>query len=110
MREETEYGYSELSSSIVFGWKQSKGWAYIGGHDVLSVTVYFWFLSSNLISGRFCFFEQIIDDDGVVTNQNLIDSRELKDAEARIIIYCNVETDLQVLIEGCTQAVDMWER
>jgi hypothetical protein len=45
-----------------------------------------------------------------VTNQNLIDSRELKDAEARIIIYCNVETDLQVLIEGCTQAVDMWER
>jgi hypothetical protein len=46
--------------------------------------------------------------DGVVINQNLIDAWELKD-KARIIFYCNVGIDWQVLIEGFSWAMDMWE-
>jgi hypothetical protein len=46
----------------------------------------------------------------VVTNQALIDAWETKDIEARTIIYCNVEPDLQVLVEGCLTAAAMWDR
>jgi hypothetical protein len=34
----------------------------------------------------------------------------MKDAEARIIIFCNVEGPQQTLIEGCASSAEMWER
>ncbi|KAK4024849.1 hypothetical protein OUZ56_010344 [Daphnia magna] len=30
--------------------------------------------------------------------------------DARMIIYCNIEPQLQVLVEGSRMAADMWER
>ncbi|XP_045024030.1 uncharacterized protein LOC123469143 [Daphnia magna] len=52
---------------------------------------------------------QIVTDD-VITNQALIDAWDMKDIEARTVIYCNVEPDLQVLIEGCSTSAAMWDR
>ncbi|KAI9555904.1 hypothetical protein GHT06_018428 [Daphnia sinensis] len=51
-----------------------------------------------------------VDAEGVITNQNLIDTWLQKDVDARTIIHCNVEPHLQVIIEGCTTAATMWER
>ena len=53
---------------------------------------------------------QVTDAEGVVTNQPLIDAWLQKDVDARTIIYCNVEPQLQVIIEGCTTAATMWDR
>jgi hypothetical protein len=47
---------------------------------------------------------------GVITNQATLDAWDLRDAEARIVIYCNVESSLQVLVEGIQSAAEMWER
>jgi hypothetical protein len=53
---------------------------------------------------------QVVNAEGVVTNQPLIDAWLQKDVDARTIIYCNVEPQLQVIIEGCTTAATMWDR
>jgi hypothetical protein len=34
----------------------------------------------------------------------------MKNAEARIIIFCNVEGPQQTLMEGCASSAKMWER
>ncbi|XP_045032775.1 uncharacterized protein LOC123474586 [Daphnia magna] len=46
---------------------------------------------------------EILNDAGVVTNQALIDVWDQKDVDARMIIYCNIEPQLQVLVEGVVQ-------
>ncbi|KAI9549806.1 hypothetical protein GHT06_006776 [Daphnia sinensis] len=51
-----------------------------------------------------------IETDDVITNQALIDAWDMKDIEARTVIYCNVEPDFQVLIEGCSTSAAMWVR
>ena len=43
-------------------------------------------------------------------NQNLIDVWVQKNVDARMIIYCNIEPQLQVLVEGSRTATDMWDR
>jgi hypothetical protein len=52
---------------------------------------------------------QILNN-GVVTNQALIDVWDQKDFDARMIIYCNIEPQLQVLVEGSRTAADVWDR
>lgn len=53
---------------------------------------------------------QTVGEDGAVNNQNAIDAWDLKDAEARISIFCIVEPQLQTLLEGSNTAAEMWER
>ena len=53
-------------------------------------------------------FEQLVEK--VVENQVLIDTWDQKNVDARMIIYCNIEPKLQVLLEGCRTAADMWDR
>ncbi len=46
----------------------------------------------------------------MVENQNVIDDWDQKDVDARMIIYCNIEPKLQVLVEGSRTAADMCDR
>ncbi len=45
----------------------------------------------------------------MVENQNLIGVWDQKDVDARMIMYCNIEPQLQVLVEGSRTAADMWD-
>ena len=53
---------------------------------------------------------QTIGEDGAVNNQNVINEWIQRDADARLIIFCNIELAQQSLVEGCTSAADMWDR
>ena len=46
----------------------------------------------------------------MVENQNLFDVWDQKDVVARMIIYCNIEAQLQVIVEGSRTSADMWDR
>ena len=61
-------------------------------------------------STNFCLVSLQILNNGVVENQVLIDTWDQKDVDARMIIYCNIEPKLQVLLEGCRTAAEMWDR
>ena len=61
-------------------------------------------------STNFCLVSLQILNNWVVENQVLIDTWDQKDVDARMIIYCNIEPKLQVLLEGCRTAADMWDR
>ena len=57
-----------------------------------------------------CLVSLQILNNGEVENQAQIDVWDQKDVDARMIIYCNIEPKLQVLLEGCRTAADMWDR
>lgn len=52
----------------------------------------------------------MLDANNVVVNQNLIDAWTQRDVDARAIIYCNIEPQQQIIVEGCQTAADMWDR